>query len=202
MKTIVGHSEYVINEDGTLIKRIVSESGKIRKSQVKASKQIIDGKETGYLYCSLLSRDNPPEVGTFRVGIHRLVALTYIGPPPPGQPWVNHKDGIKWNNHYLNLEWSSISENIQHAYDTGLRTASLGMKDKEHTVTARKQMSEAKKGQKHPRYKGYYAIDGKIFYSLQAAADQMLCSTMTIKRRIERNEKGYKFITTKPAEPG
>lgn len=195
MKTIAGYSEYAINEDGTLIKRIASESGKIRKNQVKASNQVINGKETGYLYCTLLSRD-PDRVGSFRVAVHRLVALTWIGSPPIGKPWINHKDGVKWHNHYTNLEWSSISENIQHAYDTGLHLSPSGMKDKHHTITARKQMSEAKKGQKHPKYKGYYAIDGKIFHSLQEAANQMLVSTMTIKRRIDRHETGYKFIPT------
>src|SRR6266850_1861322 len=126
MKTIVGHSEYVINEDGTMIKRVICESGKIRRRQLKASKQVIKGKETGYLYCTLLSRD-PGNIGLFRIGIHRLVCLTYNGPAPSGQPWVNHDDGNKANNHYSNLKWSSISENIQHSFDTGLHIIPKGL---------------------------------------------------------------------------
>jgi hypothetical protein len=201
MKTIAGYSEYAINEDGTIIQRVTCESGKARRSQVKASMQKIKGRETGYLYCTLLSRD-PNRVGNFRVAVHRLVALTWIGPPPAGKPWVNHRDGVKSNNHHTNLEWTSISENIQHAYNTGLHLPSLGMKDKQHSITARKRMSEAKKGTNHPKYKGYYLIDGKIFHSLQSAADQLLVSAMTIKRRIDKHEKGYKFINTEGGGPG
>lgn len=48
--------------------------------------------------------------------IHRLVALTYIGPPPTQKHEINHKDGNKGNNHYTNLEWVTHSENILKSY--------------------------------------------------------------------------------------
>lgn len=53
--------------------------------------------------------------------IHRLVAIAFVENPMMFiYNEVNHKDGDKLNNHYSNLEWCSRSQNVKHAYDTGL----------------------------------------------------------------------------------
>jgi len=51
--------------------------------------------------------------------IHRLVAETFI-PNSENKEDVNHKDGCKCNNCLKNLEWATRSENMKHAYATGL----------------------------------------------------------------------------------
>lgn len=52
--------------------------------------------------------------------LHKLVAETFVA-NPKNLTEVNHKDGNKSNNCAENLEWCTRSENVQHAYDLGLR---------------------------------------------------------------------------------
>jgi hypothetical protein len=58
--------------------------------------------------------------------VHRLVAETFLDPPKDGQTQVNHLDGDKSNNNVENLEWCTHSENVRHAFRTGLMKPSPG----------------------------------------------------------------------------
>lgn len=57
--------------------------------------------------------------------VHRLVAEAFL-PNPANLPVVNHLDGVKANCAAANLEWTTHSENIRHAYASGLKIAKRG----------------------------------------------------------------------------
>ena len=59
-------------------------------------------------------------VGASPQFVHRMVAETWI-PNPNHYLEVNHIDGDKDNNRVENLEWVTHSQNMSHAYRTGLR---------------------------------------------------------------------------------
>lgn len=170
VKEIPGFPGFLINEDGT---EIVSPS----RNKLSASIQ------NQYLHVTLCL-----DLKVKRTSVHRLVALTYLGPATPEKPWVNHKDGNKLTNHYSNLEWTSISQNIQHAVDTGLKQFptgeghyNFGLKVAPETA---KKMSEAKIGTKHPKYKGYYTYLGQTFYSCRS----LVQSYPQLESKIRRNK--------------
>ena len=49
--------------------------------------------------------------------VHRVVMLTFNGPPPSEQAWqVHHKDGDRKNNRLDNLEYVTPSQNLLHAW--------------------------------------------------------------------------------------
>lgn len=72
----------------------------------------------GYLICSLVK--NQVSI-TYRV--NRIVAISFIE-NPCNKKEVNHINGSKDDNSVKNLEWVSRSENMLHAYKTGLAKAS------------------------------------------------------------------------------
>lgn len=54
---------------------------------------------------------------------HRLIALAWVhNDNPVEKTYINHKDGDRSNYAVSNLEWSTPSYNLEHAYQTGLRT--------------------------------------------------------------------------------
>lgn len=84
-------------------------------------------------YC--LIEKNSPSLGykwfyleRIRVAVHThvLKAKMFV---PGYLPWlhVNHIDGIKENNALDNLEWVTPTENLVHAFKTGLRTDNIPM---------------------------------------------------------------------------
>jgi len=104
---------YEINANGT-VRRLARDRYKWRQPNVlKGSVGT-----TGYRFYRL-SGDDGSE--TDRAG-HRLVAEAFIG-PIPGDKEVNHLNGNKIDNRLQNLEIVTRSENVLHAYRTGLMVA-------------------------------------------------------------------------------
>lgn len=66
--------------------------------------------------------------------VHRIVAEAFI-PNPECKKCVNHIDGNKLNNSADNLEWVTHSENIKHAYNTGLERKICGENHHAHKLT-------------------------------------------------------------------
>lgn len=110
---------------------MVSNYGNIKMIKKCSIHRHFDGKETlitpnigswGYKVIRLTALNQSKDFL-----VHRLVAMTFID-NPAGKTQVNHIDGNKLNNRVDNLEWVTPSENIQHAYDTGL----ISYYDKNH----------------------------------------------------------------------
>ena len=109
--------------EGTDGRYEVSNTGKVRSinynksGKVQELRQKID--KDGYCIVTLHieGKQKYPSV-------HRLVAIAFI-PNPDNLPQVNHKDTNKKNNHISNLEWCTCSENIKHAFDSGLKEKSI-----------------------------------------------------------------------------
>lgn len=100
----------------------------------------------GHILKPEISRNGYERVTLFdrkKYQVHRLVAIAFI-PNPQNKEVVNHKNGVKTDNAVDNLEWNTWSENVSHAYATGLKTVS---------EERRKQLSKAMMGNKYARRK-------------------------------------------------
>lgn len=99
-----GCEHYHVNNEGVVVN---TKTGRVLKTDLTSVK---------YKRVTLWSVDQK----AIRISVHRLVAIHYVD-NPDSLPFVNHKDGVKFNNHHTNLEWCTCKENTLHAFKTGLR---------------------------------------------------------------------------------
>ena len=192
MRSISINPKYVINEEGTVI------INEVTGNRLKIGEQMKNGKPTGYKYASLIFDEKGYKIK--RIAVHRLVAFAYLPEPGPEQVWINHKDGNKGNNHYSNLEWTTISENIQHAHDTGLIRKRTGENSplygrKVSEATKNKQRA-AKLGELHPKFKGWYVYQWVKYGSAGEASRATGINPKTIYQRCMKGDQksGNYFI--------
>lgn len=91
---------------------------KCKSGYRKQPSKILTNCFDGSYYHVTLFRDSKRKM----VLVHQIVAIAFI-PNPQNKKTINHKDGNKLNNKVENLEWATYSENILHAFRTGLNVA-------------------------------------------------------------------------------
>lgn len=130
----------------------ISSLGRVRR--IKGGKGTASGRilksfaNSGYFFVGLYVNSKQKHIG-----VHRLVAEAFI-PNPDNKSEVNHINGNKHDNRIVNLEWVTPSENMQHAWRTGLTKGRTGKNPTEET---RKKLSEASK-----RIKGSIYVNNGI----------------------------------------
>lgn len=95
-----------------------------QKGQLLKIKKNEKSLENTYLFVTLFDKESNYK----HMYIHRLVAEAFLN-NPKNKKTVNHINGDKTDNYIANLEYSTISENVQHAYDSGLRKRKISNED-------------------------------------------------------------------------
>ena len=151
---------------------------------------------SGYKYYSLID----PGLGLYMkraCSCSRLVGKYFLGDEYFDGAEIYHLDNDKDNNCVTNLEWVTHRENIQRGYDRGDRDVISGNNHwnygKKADRSTRRKMSLKKKGVNHPKFSGYYVVNGVEYASPSLAAEVVGCSGRTILRRCKSNVEGYSF---------
>lgn len=94
------------------------------KSFYKGTVKILKPQLSGLYLAVTLKLNGKPKI----CDVHVLAARAFI-PNPENKPEVNHKDGVKLNCFIENLEWNTQSENVRHAFRSGLKKSKHGVEN-------------------------------------------------------------------------
>lgn len=72
---------------------------------------------SGYLHVNLRTSYDERTAA----GVHRLILMAFRPEGYSAELQVNHKNGVKTDNRLENLEWCTHRQNLDHAWETGLR---------------------------------------------------------------------------------
>lgn len=152
----------------------ISSHGRVRsnhESQRRTSPFLKDANIRGYRMVMLCKGNGSKPKSAL---IHRLVALAFLGEPPPvKRPTVNHKNMDKADNRVENLEWLSHADNNRHAQPTIKHCKGI---DKPSNKLSEAQVREI-------RFR--YAYGG---VTMQELADEFSVSNPTIHNIIHRKK--------------
>ncbi len=156
-KTVDEYKNYEVSDNGTIRNKTTGHKLKPWEST------------GGYMYIAFC--DNGKQHSK---RVHRIVAKAFCS-NPFNKTQVNHIDGNKKNNSANNLEWCSSSENMTHAFQTGLQTH-IG---------------------KYPIRKVICLTDGKVFATIRQASEFYGIAKGTIyaccTRQSKRSKNGLIF---------
>lgn len=108
------NKRYAVNEEGVFFDRV---EGNVFKPEPPA-----DVPDDSYYLASYTRFLNEEYSGSKRSYLAHVYMAEIFLVKPSDEHIVNHIDGDKTNFRLSNLEWVTYSENIIHAYKTGLRT--------------------------------------------------------------------------------
>ena len=116
-KDIPGYEgTYKVSTHGRIFKHAQTQWMEVNKGYRTFKEHFLKGSIGTHGYIEItLSKNGKKE----KCLLHRLVLTSFV-PNPKNKRTCNHKDGIKTNNYLYNLEWATDSENLLHAYETGL----------------------------------------------------------------------------------
>lgn len=142
---------YEVSSKGRL--RSVARHRKVGKRICTFSGRILSGSNNGSGYFKFTFKDGDRVERRY---IHRIVAETFIGPPPGDGYMVNHKDFNPQNNCVENLEWVTPYENVRYSLDRDR------FRRTEKWISSLKKSLDLKMGKS---IVGENSSGGKVFYA-------------------------------------
>lgn len=118
---------------------LVSNKGNVIVSDTNKQARIFDN-GNGYKQVQIMRKGK-----RYTRYVHRLVAESFV-PNPDHLPEINHKDGNKNNNSVENLEWCNHTENMLHAFRTGLRKNTTPKQQEAARRNAKKSKDKCREG--------------------------------------------------------
>lgn len=125
--------------------------------------------------------------------VHRVVYRAFLGEIPEEYE-IDHKDEDRCNNHKDNLRILTRKENLNRRTMNPLRGKNHPHYGKSMSDEIKQKMSEAKIGKKHPKFKGYYVVDGVKYESAYAAAFAIGTYHTKIIRYCKQKKNGWYFL--------